>query len=94
MKKLKRSKALNPDDVAHLEVKRVDREAAESMKAAADIIMEAAMLIINCMNDLRPELKALSNRNYREIQISANAVKQLVSEVFSFFVSICNCFMG
>ena len=79
MKKLKRGKALNPEDVALLKSRKTDREAAESIKNAADKIMEAAQLIINCMNELRPELKALSNRNYREIQISTNAVKQLVS---------------
>ena len=78
-KKLKRAKTLNPEDVAILKSRRVDREASESIKNAADKIMEAAMLIINCMNELKPELRALSNRNYREIQMSTNAVKQLVS---------------
>ena len=73
---MKRGKALNPEDVASLKSRKIEREASESLKAAADKIMEAAMTIINCMNDLRPELKALSNRNHREIQISTNAVKQ------------------
>ena len=55
------------------------------MKVAADEIMEAAQLIINCMTELKPELKALSNRNYREIQISTNAVKHLV-RFFTFLI--------
>ena len=58
-----------------------DREAAEAIKIAADKIMEAATLIVNCMTELRPELKTLSNRNYREIQMSTNAVKQLISSI-------------
>ena len=61
----------------------VDREAADEIKMAADKIMEAATLIVNCMTELRPELKSLSNRNYREIQMSTNAVKQLVSSITS-----------
>ena len=61
----------------------VDREAADAIKMAADKIMEAAALIVNCMTELRPELKSLSNRNYREIQMSTNAVKQLVSSITS-----------
>ena len=36
-------------------------------------------MIVNCMQELKPEVKSLANRNYREIQMSANAVKQLVS---------------
>ena len=52
---------------------------ADAIKMAADKIMEAATLIANCMTELRPELKSLYNRNYREIQMSTNAVKQLVS---------------
>ena len=81
VKKVKRARTINPNDVAEYKARKIDREATESIKAAADKIMEAAMLFINCMNELRPELKALSNRNYREIQISTNAVKQLVSNI-------------
>ncbi|XP_075264349.1 uncharacterized protein LOC142356294 isoform X2 [Convolutriloba macropyga] len=80
-KKLKRGKLLKPEDIAELKCKRPEREAAEAMKNAADKIMDAALLISNCMKELRPELKALSNRNYREIQISTNAVKQLTAEI-------------
>ena len=76
--KIKRNKALDPDDVSQSKLRRVDREASDAMKMAADKIMEAATLIVNCMTELRPELKALSIRNYREIQLSTNAVKQLV----------------
>ena len=60
-------------------MRRADLEASVSIKQAADKIMEAATMIVNCMQDLRPELKSIANRNYREIQMSANAVKQLVS---------------
>ena len=35
--------------------------------------------IVNCMQELKPEIKSLANRNNREIQMSTNAVKQLVS---------------
>ena len=48
------------------------------MKKAADKVMEAATLIVICMTELRPEFKALSNKNNREIQMSTNEVKQLV----------------
>ena len=77
-KKLKRGKLLRPEDITEMKTRRTDREAAEAIRSAADKIMDAAVLITNCMNDLKPELRALSNRNYREIQISTNAVKQLV----------------
>ena len=77
--KAKRNKAMNPDEVTESKVRRIDGEASEAMKLAADKIMDAATLIVNCMTELKPELKALSNRNYREIQMSTNAVKQLVS---------------
>ena len=80
VKKVKRARTISPDDVAEFKSRKIDREATDSIKAAADKIMDAAIFFINCMNDLRPELRALSNRNYREIQISTNAVKQLVSE--------------
>ena len=61
----------------------VDYEAADAIKMAADRIMEAATLIVNCMTELRPELKSLSNRHYHEIQMSTNSVKQLVSSITS-----------
>ena len=64
-------------------MRRADLEAAQAIKGAADKILEAANLITNCMNEFRPELKALANRNYREIQMSSNAIRQLVSMFFS-----------
>ena len=83
-RKLKRARVINPDDLTDMEVKRADLEASNSIKQAADKIMEAATMIINCMQELKPEIKALSNRNYREIQMSTSAVKQLVSnKIFS-----------
>ena len=72
-------RVVNPDEITELEVKRADLEAAQAIKAAADKIMEAGNLIINCMTELRPEIKSLANRNYREIQMSSNAIRQLVS---------------
>ena len=72
-------RVVNPDEITELEVKRADLEAAHAIKAAADKIMEAGNLIINCMTELRPEIKSLANRNYREIQMSLNAIRQLVS---------------
>ena len=53
--------------------------AANAMREAAEKITEAASMIVNCMQELKPEIKSLANRNYREIQLSANALKQLVS---------------
>ena len=53
------------------------------MKIAAEKIFEAATLVVNCVTELRPELKALSNRNYREIKMSTNAFKQLVSNLIA-----------
>ena len=82
LKKVKRSKTVTPGEAIELKYRRVDREASDAMKTAADKIMEAATLIVNCMTELRPELKALSNRNYKEIQMSTNAVKQLVNIKF------------
>ena len=72
-------RVVNPDEITELEVKRADLEAAHAIKAAADRIMEAGNLIINCMTELRPEITSLANRNYREIQMSSNAIRQLVS---------------
>ena len=72
-------RVVNPDKITELEVKRADLEAAHAIKAAADKIMEAGNLIINCMTELRPEIKSLANRNYREIQMSSNAIRQHVS---------------
>ena len=63
-------------------MRRADLEAAQAMKGAADITLEAANLIGNCMNEFRPELKALVNRNYREIQMLSNAIRQLFSIFF------------
>ena len=80
---MKRGKAINPGDMDTPTTRHVDREAADAIKMAADKIMEAATLIVNCMTELRPELKSISNRSYREIQMSTNAVKQLVSSITS-----------
>ena len=80
---MKRGKAVNPADTDTSTTRYVGREAADAIKMAADKIIEAATLIVNCMTELRTELKALSKRNYREIQMSTNAVKQLVSSITS-----------
>ena len=63
-------------------MRRADLEAAQAIKRTADKILEAANLIANCMNEFSPEFKALANRNYREIQMSSNAIRQLVSIFF------------
>ena len=68
--------------MADLEVKRAYLEAAEAIKLVADKIMEAAVLISNCVRELQPEIKPLGNINYREIQMSSNAMRQLVSSLF------------
>ena len=82
---MKRARTINPSEVNDTKYRRVDREATDAIKAEADKMMEAADKIINCMSELKPELKSLSDRNYREIQISTNAVKQLVSINFAAF---------
>ena len=77
-KKIKRPRIVHPDQMADLEVKRADLEAAQAIKLAADKIMDAAVLISNCVKELKPELKSLANRNYRKVQMSCNAIRQLV----------------
>ena len=74
--------------MADLEVKRADLEAAEAIKLAADKILEAAVLISNCVRELQPEIKSLANRNYREIQMSSNAMRQLVSSLVFLFSNL------
>ena len=59
--------------------------AANAMREAAEKITEAASMKVNCMQELKPEIKSLANRNYREIQLSAKALKQLVSFLFVLF---------
>ena len=78
-KKIKRTKTINPDDITEMEVRRSDLEASLAIKEAADKIVHAAEMIVNCMQELKPEIRSLTNRNYKEIQMSTNAVKQLVS---------------
>ena len=78
-RKLKKTKAINPEDITEMEVQRADLEAASAIKEAAEKISQAAVAIVNCMQELKPEIKSLANRNYKEIQMSTNAVKQLVS---------------
>ena len=87
-KKVKRPIIVHPDEMADLEVKRADLEAAEAIKLAADKIMEAAVLISNCVRELQPEIKSLANRNYREIQMSSNAMRQLVSSLVFLFSNL------
>ena len=87
-KKLKRTKTINPQDVTEKKLLRADLEAAIAIKEAAAKITDAAAMIVNCMQELKPEKKSLANRNYREIQMSANAVKQLVSSThLNFFAN-------
>ena len=79
-RKLKRAKTINPEDLTEMEVRRADLDAANAIKEAAEKINQAAVMIVNCMQELKPEIKSLANRNYHEIQMSSNAVKQLVSK--------------
>ena len=79
-RKLKKARTVHPEDLNEMEVRRADLEAANAIKQAAEKINEAAVMIVNCMQELKPEIKSLANRNYREIQMSSNAVKQLVSK--------------
>ena len=95
-KKLKRLRTTNPEEINDMEVKRADLQASYAIKVAADKIMVAANLIINCMKELRSQFNTLANKNYREIQMSANAVKQLVIKVLDFernqiFSFVSNC---
>ena len=77
-KKRKRTRTVNLEDIKDLERKQADQEAATAIKEAADKIMSAAEMMVNCLQELKPEIESLSNRNYREIKMSSNAVKQLV----------------
>ena len=47
VKKVKRARTINPDNVAEFKSRKIDKEATDSIKAAADKIMDAAMLFIN-----------------------------------------------
>ena len=76
---MRKTKAVNPEDIAELETRRADLRASQAILEAANKISNAAEMIVNCMQELKPELRSLANRNYREIQMSSNAVKQLVS---------------
>ena len=79
-RKLKRPKTINPEDLTEMEVRWADLDAANAIKEAAEKINQAAVMIVNCMQELKPEIKSLANQNYHEIQMSSNAVKQLVSK--------------
>ena len=61
--KVKRNKAPNPEDVNPSNLRRVDWAGSDAIKMTADMKMEAAALIVNCMTELRQELNALSNSN-------------------------------
>ena len=84
-KKLKRGKVVHPEEVPERKKRREKMLAANAMREAAEKITEAASMIVKCMKELKPEIKSLDNRNYREIQLSANALKQLVSFSFVLF---------
>ena len=77
-KKLKRGRTFGPDDLCEIETKKADIRAAEAITSAAGKISDAADKIVNCLNDLKPALQALANRNHREIMQTSSAVKQLV----------------
>ena len=78
-KKMRKTKAVNHEEIAELETRRADLRVSQAILEAANKISNAAEMIVNCMQELKPELRSLANRNYREIQMSSNAVKQLVS---------------
>ena len=87
-RKIKRTKTIDPEDLTEMEVRRADLEALTAIKETAEKITHAAEMIVNCMQELEPEIKSLANRKYREIQMSTNAVKQLVSFFLFSFLSI------
>ena len=86
-KKLRKRKAFGPEDVGDVQAKKAEIEASRAIIKAADKIMDAADKIVNCVTELRSDLRtefkpavtALGNRNYREVQMTTNAVKQLVN---------------
>ena len=77
-KKFRRGKTVGPLCARE---EQVELKAANSIVAASERIMDAAEIIVNCMNELKPTLSSLANRNHREIVHSAYAVKQLVSNL-------------
>ena len=94
-KKMKRGKTYGPKQVEMTEVQRAEVEASQKISQAADKIMEAAVLITGCMKELKPSIASLANRNYREIQLSSNALKQLVSCSFCYRnPAAILCFLG
>ena len=85
-RKFKKVKTINPEDIAEMEYRRADLEAVNAIRESAEKITQAAVMIVNCMEELKPEIKSLANRNYREIQMSTNAVKQLVRNFIEIFL--------
>ena len=96
-KKPKRARTLGPDEVPSAESRKAEAQAARAITSAAGRIADAAEVMINCMNDFRGNIASLANRNYREIQQSTGALKQLVSLLFLFLSRrnkiIASCFM-
>ena len=96
-KKLKKRKAVGPEEVTDVIVQKAELEASKAIIRAADKIADAADKIVNCVTELRsdirtefkPAVTALGNRNYREIQMTTNAVKQLVIFWLKVFNVIC-----
>ena len=92
-KKLKKRKAVGPEEVTDVLVQKAELEASKAIIRAADKIADAADKIVNCVIELRsdirtefkPAVTALGNRNYREMQMTTNAVKQLVIFWLKFF---------
>ena len=84
--KKKRTKIVGPEEAVEFEPRKHDIRAAKAITVASDRIYEAAEIIVNTMADLKTSIVSLANRNYREIQQSTGAVKQLVSGFYSFFM--------
>ena len=94
-KKLKKRKAYGPEEIRDVQAKNTEIEASRAITKAADKMMDAADKIVNCVTELRSDLRtefkpavtALGNRNYREVQMTTNAVKQLVIIVLDLIAS-------
>ena len=96
VKKQKKRKIVGPSEIEQVQFQKGELESFKAISKAADKMMEAAESIVRCIkelrSDLRTELKpaitSLGIRNYGEIQLSANAIKQLVGQNELFFLEI------
>ena len=56
-KRLKRTKVVHTEEVTERKKRREEMLAANAMREAAEKITEAASMMVNCMQEFKPEIK-------------------------------------